>query len=343
MADADEFIDLGVIPNDENPAVIPVAPPRQITTQVTAPVTGVPPPPPPPPAGPPGAFPPIARRGPVPPPPLQPPPPPPPLPRNMTRRVAKSKLPAESIRNKSYGKLPIARDARQWIQYKIEKPLFYSVSPDGGYYSNPLDMSGNQKFESDIIQPSPFYRASLEQIQDAYKRQRMDPQTVEADDTYKRAREDVMRLYREYKAAISTPGTNPTARIALRGELIQANVTLGLAEKARSRVYGYKPYIDELEGSLRPTQYQMLPDEAIDKEVPFRDTVFMCRRALFPWSNFYTDTLPVVEQPEEASTNSENPNQAMQGGVRPELSDEQKKIIAHKKIAAWRTRKAGRF
>jgi len=336
MADADEFIDLGVIPNDENPTVMPVAQ----TAQVTAPVSGVPPPPP----GPPGAFPPIARRAHVPPPPLQPPPPPPPLARNMTRRVAKSKLPAESIRNKSYAKLPVARDARQWIQYKIEKPLFYSVSPDGGYYSNPLDMSGNQKFKSDIIQPSPFYRASLEQIQDAYKRQRMDPQTVEADDTYKHAREDVLRLYREYKAAISTRGTNPTARIALRGELIQANVTLGLAEKARSRVYGYKPFVDELEGSLRPTQYQMLPDEAIDKETPFRDTVFMCRRALFPWSHFYTDTLPVVEQPEvEASTNSENSNPAQQGGGAPGLTKEQKKIIAHKKIAAWRTRKAGRF
>ena len=330
MADDENFIDLGVIPNDENPTVPPVV--AQVPTRVAA----VPPPPPPPgPAGPPGAFPPVARRGPV------PPPPPPPLPRNMTRRVAKSKLPAESIRNKTYAKLPAARDARQWIQYKIEKPLFYSVSPDGGYYSHRLDMSGNQKFESDIIQPSPFYRASLEQIQDAYKLQRMDPQTVEADDTYKRAREDVLRLYREYKAAIADPAVNSIRRLALRGELIQANVTLGLAEKARSRVYGYKPYVDELEGSLRPTQYQMLPDEAIDKETPFRDTVFMCRRALFPWSHFYTDTLPVVAEVAAAPENTSSPQQG--GASQAELTEEQKKIIAYKKIAAWRTRKAGRF
>lgn len=343
MADADEFIDLGVIPDDENPSVQPVAAP--VVAQVPTRVAAVPPPPPPPgPAGPPTAFPPIARRGPVPPPPLQPPPPPPPLPRNMTRRAPKSKLPAESIRNKSYAKLPAARDARQWIQYKIEKPLFYSVSPDGGYYSVPLDMSGNQKFKNDIIQPSPFYRASLEQIQEAYKAQRMDPKTVDADDTYKRAREDMLRLYREYKAAITDPAVNSIRRLALRGELIQANITLGLAEKARSRAYGYRCYVDELEGSLRPTQYQLLPDQAIDKETPFRDTVFMCRRARFPWSHFYSDTLPVVaEVAAVAPENSENPAPAQQGGEQREFTDLQRKIIMSKKIAAWKTRKAGRF
>jgi hypothetical protein len=335
MAEAEEFIDLGIIPDDENPTV----------TAAVAPVVSRQPPPPPPPSAPSRAFPPVARRSSVPPPFFTnpPPPPPPPQPLNITRRVAKSKLPAESIRNKSNNKLPAARDARTWIQYKIEKPLFYSVSPDGGYYAEALDIDGNQMNKSKIIQPSPFYRASLEQIKEAYKAQRMDPATIEADVTYKRAREDVIRLYREYKAANADARINPMRRLALRGELIQAHTTLGLAEKARSRAYGYRCYVDELEGSLRPTQYQMLPDEAIDKETPFRNTVYMCRRARFPWSHFYSDTLPVVAQAAVVTENSENPATVQQGGEYRELSEEQKRIIAHKKIAAWRTRKAGRF
>lgn len=338
MADLEE-LNFGLIPNNENPAPIVAPPPAPqpqpalalAEAEVPAPTQIAPPPPPPV----------VRRRGPV---------PPPPAPAalvqnvtNITRRASATKPKKEGVRNKNIHKLPPASDAEEWIRFHVERPMFYKVAPDGSYYNYPADLSGNIRDKA-TIQPTPFYRASLEQIQENYKRQRMEPAVVNADDVYIRTRKDLLALYREYKAASVDPAVNPIQKIALRTQLIQANNTHSLAEKARSRVYGRTPFIEELEGSQRPFQFEMLPDEAIDKTSPFRDTVYICRRSNFPVSNFYTDTLPIVEAvaPPVPAANAENPATAQQGGGN-NYTEEQKQIIARKRIAAWRTRKAGRF
>ena len=267
-------------------------------------------------------------------------PPPPPPRANTTRRSAV--VGATKGKPQTSGKLAVVTDAQGWVKQKIKHPLFYSVASDGSYYSYPLDLEGKPQETSNVIQPTPFYRASVEQVKDAYKRQRMDYAVIDADDVYKRTREELTRLYREYKAASADRTIDPTEKIALRSELIAANNTHALAEKARSRRYGNTPFVEELEGSRRPFLHEMLPAEAIDKITPFRDTVYICRRSNFPVSHFYTDTLPIVEVPEPMPLNNENPTTAQQGGSN-DLTDEQKRIIAHKKISAWRTRKAGRF
>ena len=345
----------GIVANNENPAPLPrpvAAPQAPIQAPPPrAPTSRGPPPPPPaprpslegtvPPANaPPASAPPanapqpiIRRAGPV--------PPPPPSRVNTTRRSAV--VGATKGKPQTSSKLVVVTDAQGWVNQKIKHPLFYSVAPDGSYYSYPLDLAGKPQETSNVIQPAPFYRASVEQVQDAYKRQRMDYAVIDADDVYKRTREELTRLYREYKAASADRTIDPTEKIALRSELIAANNTHALAEKARSRRYGNTPFVEELEGSRRPFLHEMLPAEAIDKITPFRNTVYICRRSNFPVSHFYTDTLPIVEVPEPMPINNENPAPTTQQGGSKNLTHEQKEIIARKKISAWRTRKAGRF
>ncbi len=262
---------------------------------------------------------------------------------NITRRSTADKTKRESIKNKSANKLPAATDAKEWIQFRVERPLFYTVSPDGGYYAYPLDLSGKRQ-GSETIQPSTFYRASLAQIQESYKRRRMDPAVLSADNEYIQTRMELLGLYREYKEMSKNRSYTDNQKMALRNQLIQANNKHGLSVKARSRAYGGSPYVEELDGSRRPFLFEVLPDEAIDKTSPFRDTMYMCRRSNFPVTDFYTDTLPIVEEAvvpaSGAAVSSAAP--AQQGGERV-YSKEQMQIIARKKIAAWRTRKAGRF
>jgi hypothetical protein len=83
-------------------------------------------------------------------------------------------------------------------------------------------------------------------------------------------------------------------------------------------------------------EYSLFFDAAFDKDKKYPNEVMMCRRNRFPWSYNYTDVkpLPPVE-PVEVLT-EESDEQA--GGGSREYTDEQKRIIASKQIAAWRQR-----
>ncbi len=285
---------------------------------------------------------------------IAPPPPPPseprqPMPRlNISRRQAANPrgtaAPRRTRRSIKYAKeedLPVATDVEEWIQYRIEQPLRYIVASDGSYQASPVVIAGG-KTSRNKIQPAPFYRASKEQINAAYINDRSDPKLVEADNLYKEARENLMQHYREYQVAAADPRINPQEKLALRHQVIQDNKDVALAEKARNRAYRRNCRVETYSGTMRPLLFQMLPDDAVDKEKVFLDDVQMCFRGNFPWQHFYTDSLPavaVVEAPTEGQ-----PPQQQGGGESRELTEEQKQIIARKKIAQWRSsRRAVRF
>ncbi len=367
------------IDDNENPTDIlePVVetqapvPPPAINARVGVPQV-VPPPPPPPPQ----LAPPLTQRrlvAPPPPPPseprrllaprqlaprqLAPPPPPPseprrPMPRlNMSRRQGTSQqrtaAPRRTRRSIKYAKeedLPVATDVEEWIQYRIEQPLRYSVASDGSYQASPVDITGKATGRNKI-QPAPFYRASKEQINAAYINDRSDSKLVEADNLYKEARENLMQHYREYQVAAADPRINPQEKLALRHQVIQDNKDVALAEKARNRAYRRNCRVETYSGTMRPLLFQMLPDEAVDKEKAFLNDVHICFRGNFPWQHFYTDSLPavvVVEAPVETAGQAQAQQQG--GSATHEYTAEQKQIIARKKIAEWRSsRRAVRF
>ncbi len=286
---------------------------------------------------------------------IAPPPPPPseprqPMPRlNISRRQGaaqqRTAAPRRTRRSIKYAKeedLPVATDVEEWIQYRIEQPLRYTVASDGSYQASPVDITGTATGRNKI-QPAPFYRASKEQINAAYLNDRSDPKLVEADNLYKEARENLMQHYREYQVAAADPRINPQEKLALRHQVIQDNKDVALAEKARNRAYRRNCRVETYSGTMRPLLFQMLPDEAVDKEKAFLNDVHICFRGNFPWQHFYTDSLPavaVVEAPVE--TAGQAPQQG--GSATPEYTEEQKQIIARKKIAQWRSsRRAVRF
>lgn len=289
---------------------------------------------------------------------IAPPPPPPseprqPMPRlNISRRqgatqqrTAAPRRTRRSIKYAKEGELPIATDVEEWIQYRIEQPLRYSVASDGSYQASPVDDAGRAKGRNKI-QPAPFYRASKEQINAAYINDRSDPKLIEADNLYKEARENLMQHYREYHVAAADPRINPQEKLALRHQVIQDNKDVALAEKARNRAYRWNCRVETYSGTMRPLLFQMLPDEAVDKEKVFLDDVQMCFRGNFPWQHFYTDSLPTVAVV-EAPVQTDGQGQAQQQGgaaTEREYTPEQQQIIARKKIAQWRSsRRAARF
>lgn len=248
-----------------------------------------------------------------------------------------------SIKYAKEGKLPVATDVEEWIQYRIEQPLRYTVASDGSYQASPIDIAGGGTSRNKI-QPAPFYRASKEQVNAAYVNDRSDPKLIEADNLYKEARETLMQHYREYQVAAADPRINPQEKLALRHQVIQDNKDVGLAEKARNRAYRRNCRVETYSGTMRPLLFQMLPDEAVDKEKIFLDDVQMCFRGNFPWQHFYTDSLPAVAVV-EAPVETEGPAQQQGGGAKERIyTPEQQEIIARKKIAQWRSsRRAVRF
>ena len=273
--------------------------------------------------------------------------PPAPLPLNRTRRVAATgAAPRRTRRSAKYAKeeqMPIATDAQEWVQFRTEVPLRYSVATDGSYLARPLDSGGNPTSKN-TIQPEPFYRASKEQIQTAYANATNNPTVLEADQLYKEARQTLMEHYREYQNIAGDSRVNPQEKLALRHQIVQDNKNVALTEKARNRAYGRNCRIDTYGGTVQPLLFQMLPDEAVDKEKVYSNDVYICRRANFPWSYFYTDSLPevqVVAVPQAQALQAPAPQQ---GGAPNEFTSLQKEIIARKKISQWRTsRRAARF
>jgi hypothetical protein len=281
---------------------------------------------------------------------IAPPPPPPseprqPMPRlNISRRqgTAAPRRTRRSIKYAKEGKLPVATDVEEWIQYRIEQPLRYTIASDGSYQASPVDIAGGGTSRNKI-QPAPFYRASKEQINAAYINDRSDPKLVEADNLYKEARENLMQHYREYQVAAADPRINPQEKLALRHQVIQDNKDVALAEKARNRAYRRNCRVETYSGTMRPLLFQMLPDEAVDKEKIFLDDVQMCFRGNFPWQHFYTDSLPTVAVV-EAPTEGQVPQQQGGAAAEREYTPEQMEIIKRKKIAHWRSsRRAVRF
>jgi hypothetical protein len=262
----------------------------------------------------------------------------------VQQRTAAPRRTRRSIKYTKEEELPVATDVEEWIQYRIEQPLRYTVASDGSYQAGPVIIASG-KTSRNKIQPAPFYRASKEQINASYISDRSDPKLVEADNLYKEARENLMQHYREYQLAAADPRINPQEKLALRHQVIQDNKDVALAEKARNRAYRRNCRVETYSGTMRPLLFQMLPDEAVDKEKVFLDDVQMCFRGNFPWQHFYTDSLPAVAVV-EAPTEGQGQAQQQQGGAAAEreYTPEQMEIIKRKKIAQWRSsRRAVRF
>jgi hypothetical protein len=237
--------------------------------------------------------------------------------------------------------MPIATDTQEWVQFRTEVPLRYTVAEDGSYLAKPVDPAGNP-VDGNTIQPAAFYRASKEQIQASYANATNNPTVLEADQLYKEARQTLMEHYREYQNIAGDPRINPQEKLALRHQIVQDNMNVALTEKGRNRAYGRNCRIDTYSGTTRPLLFQILPDEAVDKEKVYPDDIHICRRTNFPWSHFYTDTLPEVLAVAQVVAPAPQPQQ--QGGGAPhEYSKLQKEIIARKKISQWRSSRRANF
>ncbi len=349
---ADEQWETLDIADDENPGeILEPAPQTQL-----APPPGPPPGPPPtataprrirvlPPPPPPGPQPETTRvPGQIQIPRPPPGPPPVPIPLNRTRRAAATgAAPRRTRRSAKYAqadKMPIATDAQEWVQFRTEVPLRYTVAEDGSYLAKPVDPAGNP-VDGNTIQPAAFYRASKEQIQASYANATNNPTVLEADQLYKEARQTLMEHYREYQNIAGDPRVNPQEKLALRHQIVQDNMNVALTEKARNRAYGRNCRVESSYGTLI---FQILPDEAVDKEKVYTDMIYMCRRANFPWTYFYTDSLPEVQVVAAPQTQPAPVPAQQQGGDAPhEYTQQQKEIIARKKIAQWRSSRRAHF
>jgi hypothetical protein len=252
---------------------------------------------------------------------------------NLTLTATEPKKRLVKTMKKPKDKPRKATTAEEWIELKAKFPTLYDVDENGNFYASPLGEDG-QREDTNIIRSTVYYKDTTDNIIGKYKARDTSDEAKALDEAYASAKVELRGLYKEFLMAKANPTAGLNVFNASLSGIIDANRRVKEAEQLRNAYYGFSvktQWLDEKE-----KEYSLFFDAAFDKDKKYPNEVMMCRRNRFPWSYNYTDVkpLPPVE-PVEVLT-EESDEQA--GGGSREYTDEQKRIIASKQIAAWRQR-----
>lgn len=251
---------------------------------------------------------------------------------NLTLTATEPKKRLVKTMKKPKDKPRKATTADEWIELKKKFPTLYDVDENGNFYASPLDQDGKRE-DTNIIRSTTYYNDTVENIIGKYKTRDTSEEAKALDEAYASAKVELRGLYKEFLMAKNNPTAGLNVFNASLSGIIDANRRVKEAEQLRNAYYGFAvktAWLDEKE-----KEYNLFFDEAFDKDKKYPNEVMMCRRNRFPWSYAYTDVKPLSALEQEPV-----PVLAQAGGSSEEqhYTDEQKRIIASKQIAAWRAR-----